>query len=178
MSDITRTFIDSTYSVKVFNEETESIEVISVAFTGKVDTADFKKAFSKSSASAGKTLLKVLKVDYAETLYSMPESTFIKFGKVVDARSKETRNTVTKEIISQVAVCKVIDNETEEISVQPFTLPRKMTADEFKRFANKRLAGFTVIKVQEIKDINNLYYMPVDEFKARAEKLPPRSAVK
>lgn len=173
MSNITRTYFNTVVSVKLFDNGTDEIITRTATIDGKIALNDVKKVLEKSGVFSYATILKITNVSYDEALYSMSEADFMKHGKAYDERSKETRDCVTKEIIASVAACVAVDNETMSVETVDYPLPRKMSSDEAKRFINKRETRFTVVKC-DIVEVNQLYAMPIDEFKAKAEKLPPR----
>lgn len=175
MSDITRTFFTTTITAKVFDNDNDEITPYTATIPGKIPVNECKKALEKEPGFTRVfTILKVIEVSYDEKLYSMPESTFVVLGKVADERSKETRNTVSKTILGYIAHIKVADNESLEIRDDVEVLPRKMSADEAKKYLNKKFEFSTVIKVTGIQETNSLYYMSVEDFMKNAEVLPPR----
>ena len=174
MSNITRTYFNTVVTVKLFDNNTDEIVMRTATIDGKIALNEVKKTLEKANAFPYGTILKISAVFYDEALYSMSEADFMKHGKAVDERSKDTRNCVTKEIIASVAACVAVDNDSMTVESIDYPLPRKMSADEAKRFINKRETLYTVVKC-DILEVNQLYAMPIDEFKAKAEKLPPRA---
>ena len=174
MSDITRTFFTTVAAVKLFDNSSDEIIMRDITIPGKLAAVDVKKHIDKNPDFVWYTLLKVLSVNYDEKLYSMSESDFILNGKSADERSKETRNTVSKTIVGFMALCKVADNESFEISDKALSLDRKMTAEAAKKWLNKRYSTFTVLKVSDVQEYNSLWYMSVADFMSKATVLPPR----
>lgn len=175
MSNITRTFFTTVVSAKVYDTAREEIITCDVTMPGKIAFNDCKKAVEKRiSVDKDFTLLKVLSVNYDEKLYSMTEENFMRLGKPYDARNKETRGTVSKEIIGTVASCVVVDNDSYNVETEDFMLPRKMDSDTAKKYLNKTISGKTVVKVNFV-EVKQLYAMPISVFMENAEVLPPRA---
>ena len=177
MSNITRTFFTTNADVKIFDTGADDIVIETFTFPGKVAINDIKKIIEKSPVYSAFTVLKVVSVNYDEFLYCMSEHDFMRYGKPADERSKETRNAVTKEIIGYTVKGLGVDDKAETISGFNLLIPRKMGKDEAKRFLNKHIPGYTVVRVDSVDEVKQLYYMGVDDFKAKAEKLPPRKIV-
>lgn len=175
MSNITRTFFTTIISAKVFDNVRDEITTCTATIPGKIAMNDCKKAIEKHIAiDKDFTLLKILSVNYGEKLYSMSEENFMRFGKPYDARNKETRGTVSKEIVGTVANCVVVDNDSYNVETVDYMLPRKMDSDTAKRYLNKTISGRTVVKVNLV-EVKQLYAMPVNVFMENAEILPPRT---
>ena len=174
MSNITRTFFSTVAAVKLFDNSSDEIIMRDITIPGKLAAVDVKKHIDKNPDFVWYTLLKVLSVNYDEKLYSMSEENFMRLGKPYDVRNKETRGSVSKEIIGTVASCVVVDNDSYNVETEDFMLPRKMDSDTAKKYLNKTISGKTVVKVNLV-EVKQLYAMPVDVFMENAEILPPRA---
>lgn len=107
-------------------------------------------------------------------LYGMDEADFIKYGKVAEARSKETRNTISKEVVAKLAVCTAIVNR--EIVTEKHFIPNRFTdCVKATAYARKHF-GQHIVTVDEIEEVKTLVYMPVDDFITHAEIMPERKA--
>ena len=174
MSSITRTFFSTVAAVKLFDNSSDEIITRDITIPGKLAAVDVKKHIDKNPDFVWYTLLKVLSVNYDEKLYSMTEQRFMEMGKPYDARNKETRGMVSKEIIGCMARAVCVDNETCEIRNLDIMLPRRMDCDSAKKYLNKQGYDYTVVKLFTL-DVKQLYAMPVDVFMENAEILPPRA---
>lgn len=173
MSDITRTFTDTTITAKVFDNTSDEITTICRVFHERIELEDSKKKLSKVLAPEDFTILKVLAVDYDSKRKGMTEDDFMTFGEKVDARSKDTRGMVSKEIIGQQAICVTVNNDDFSVAQRSILLPRKMDGEEAKRFINKRVVGYTVVKVLTIEEVKELWVMPPETFLAHAFDVAP-----
>lgn len=173
MSIITRTFTNTTIKAKVFDNNTDEICTIERTYPDRVELADSKKKLTKDSTLAGVTVLKILAVDYDPQRKGMTEDDFMLYGQRVDARSKDTRGMVSKEIIGQQAVCVTVSNDDFAVSQRNILLPRKMDSEEAKRFINKRTDRYTVVKVTAIEEVKELWVMPPETFLAHAFDVAP-----
>lgn len=173
MSDITRTFTDTVITAKVFDSIHDEITTITRVFHERVELADSKKKLVKVLAPEDYTILKVLAVDYDSKRKGMTENDFMLYGERVDARSKDTRGMVSKEIIGQQAVCVAVNNDDFSVSSVNVLLPRKMDSEEAKRYINKHNDRYTIVKVTSIEEVKELWVMPPETFLEHAFDVPP-----
>lgn len=173
MSDITRTFTDTIITAKAFDNAHDEITTIVRVFHERIELADSKKRLVKALASDEYTVLKILSVDYDSKRKGMTETDFMRYGERVDARSKDTRGMVSKEIIGQQAVCVAVNNDDFSVSAINVLLPRKMDNNEAKRFINKHNDRYTVVKVDSIEEVKELWVMSPDTFLEHAFDVAP-----
>lgn len=128
----------------------------------------------KAAQAINPAIVMVESMTEKTALYGMDESDFIKYGKVAEARSKETRNTISKEVVAKLAVCTAIVNR--EIVTEKHFIPNRFTdCVKATAYARKHF-GQHIVTVDEIEEVKTLVYMPVDDFIARAEIMPERKA--
>lgn len=83
---VTRTIKDNQVTVKLYNLDTDEVEVTDLHITGNYPDDELLKRSEARLAGANVKVLKVLNVITTEKLYAMPESTFLLYAKEIPPR--------------------------------------------------------------------------------------------
>lgn len=173
MSEITRTISSVTANitaVKVIDGK-KSLESVKVdGIPAKYDTEEKVLRFVKKSIPAA---VMVDSMEVTSKLYAMPEDAFIARAHKADARSKETRDTISKEIIGKLAITTEVTPD-RQLVMGARIIPNRFTdCDKACSYLRKH-EGKHIISVDEIQLVKQLMYMTVSDFIAAAEVRPLR----
>lgn len=143
--------------------------VIAVPTTCK-DTATAEKIIRKRGLENGK-LISVEKLSTVEQLYGMEETDFIKYARPVEARSKETRNMISKNVETLVGNLVYMDVATRKISEREVTIPAnyEKRLDKYAQvIAQPNEKGITIENVHKVA---SLYVITETDFIAHSKKM-------
>ena len=83
---VTRTIKDNQVTVKLYNLDTDEIEITDLHITGNYSDDEMIKRAEARLSGANVKVLKILNVLTSEKLYAMPESTFLLYAKEIPPR--------------------------------------------------------------------------------------------
>lgn len=149
---ITRTFNKNVCTCVVYaNGKThESVVTIPVGF----DTEESAERYIRKNVQLDGKLAAVVSIEKVGALYGMDESDFIKLASIVDERSKDTRNCITKTVVGKVGTLVYMDSE-RNIHEMLVRVDSKRNLDKQAR----ELApdGCKGIDIEDIHDSSALY---------------------
>lgn len=161
MKNITRSFITTSGTVIVYDADKKALAEKHFTIDGKFDDAGCIKALENNGFKA----LDILNRETAETLYGMPESSFIALGTAYAERSKENRGMVSKAISTNVYGVKVYAMDTKTIE------DKTITAASVKELEKNLPANFKLLEVVSTSTVETLVCMSVDDFKKNARPM-------
>lgn len=163
---ITRTFLKNVCLCAVYADGKIHDESVTIPY-GYNSEESAEKYIRKNVQLNGK-LASVLSVEKSETLYGMSEADFVSLAKVVDARSKETRDCITKTVVGKIGTLVYMDSE-RNIKEMPVRVDSKRNLDKQAReLAPNGCKGITI---ENIKDSEALYVMDEATFIANARPM-------
>lgn len=161
MKNITRSFITTSGTVIVYDAEKKALAEKHFTIDGKFDDAACIKALENHGFKA----LDILNREITETLYGMPESSFITLGKTYSERSKENRGMVSKAISTNVYSIKVYAMDTKTIE------DKTMAAASIKELEKNLPSNYKLLEVVSTATVENLVCMTVEDFKKNARPM-------
>ena len=151
---ITRTFVKNVCLCAVYAGGKINMESVTIPY-GYNSEESAEKYIRKNVQLNGK-LASVVAIKKSESMYGMSEADFVSLAKVVDARSKETRDFVTKTVVGKIGTLVYMDSE-RNIKEMPVRVDSKRKLDKQAReLAPKGCKGITIENVQ---DSEALYVM-------------------
>lgn len=173
MSEITRTITTRTAVCTAVKNENGKKTLESVTVCGipaKYDSEEKALRFVKKSNPAVAMIDELTEVT---ALYAMTEEDFSEKAIPAKERSKETRDTISKELFRKIAVCTVVTKERTLVE-ECYSIPNRFT-DTVKacNYCRKHY-GNHIISVDEIRLEKQLAYMTIADFIANAEVRPLR----
>ena len=163
---ITRTFVKNVCLCAVYTDGKLHNESVTIPYG--YNSEESAEKYIRKNIQLGGKLASVIVIEKSETLYGMPEADFISLAKIVDARSKETRDFVTKTVIGKIGTLVYMDSERniKEMSVR---VDSKRNLDKQAReLAPNGCKGITIENVQ---DSEALYVMDEATFIANARPM-------
>ena len=88
---ITRTIVNSSVTVKVYNEETDELTTTTLEITGKFSNDELLKRCENRLTGSNLKVLKIINLETTEKLYGVSEAAFMAIAVEIPPR------TVTKE---------------------------------------------------------------------------------
>lgn len=152
---ITRTIINNACTCTIYKDGKLSDAVIVIP-CGYNTTDAAERYIRRNSLCEGK-LVEVSKVNKLSELYGMEETEFIKLAVAVTERTKETRNAITKTVITKRAklVYMTADRKIDEIIVN---IPSNLGKREMSSFiVNATPKGGKPIELSEAEEVSTLY---------------------
>lgn len=169
---ITRTFTTVYAESLVFEDGKVMTSYPIVPATCK-DTASAEKYIRKHNLTSGK-LISVEKLSTVEQLYGMEESDFIKYAHPVAARSKETRNMISKNVETLVGTLVYMDVATREIREREITIPANYEKRLDKYAQAVAEANEKGITIENVHKVAALYVISESDFIAHSKKMIDR----
>ena len=166
---ITRTMTTVNAESLVYVDGKIISSIITVPVTCK-DTAMAEKIIRKRGLENGK-LISVEKLSTVERLYGMEEADFLKFAHPVVARSKETRNMISKNVETLVGTLVFMDVASREIREREVTIPAnyEKRLDKYAQvIAQPNEKGITIENVHKVA---SLYVISEADFIAHSKKM-------
>lgn len=173
MSEITRTITTRTAvctAVKNENGKKTLETVIINGIPAKYDSEEKVLRFIKKSNPAV-AMIDELREECA--LYAMQEDDFAEIATMAKERSKETRDTISKELFRKIAVCTVVSKERTLIE-ECYNIPNRFTDTAKACNYCRKHYGQHIISVDEIRVEKQLAYMTIADFIAHSEVRPLR----
>lgn len=166
---ITRTFT-TVYADSLVFENGKVIQSMAIVPDTCKDNASAEKYIRKHGLVSGK-LISVEKLSTVEQLYGMEESEFLKFAHPVVARSKETRNMISKNVETFVGNLVYMDVATREIREREVTVPAnyEKRLDKFAQLAAE--ANEKGITIENVHKVASLYVISEADFIAHSKKM-------
>ncbi len=167
---ITRSFVKNLCTVTVYSGGNLSEKKIYIP-CGYNDNSSAERYIRRNNLDIGGKLVEVNSIEKISSLYGMEESTFIKLARVVVERSKDTRNAITKTVISNSAimVCMTGIRTIEEVYI---TYPTNMGKKELASFIDTILPdGYKFIELTDIKKSEKLYALDEETFIKNAKPM-------
>ena len=161
MKNITRSFVSTSGTVIVYDTEKKALAEKNFTIDGKLDDA----ACIKTLENNGFKALEILNRETTETLYGMPESSFITLGNSYSERSKENRGMVSKSINTNVYGVKVYAMDTKTIE------DKCITASSVKQLEKDLPTNFKLLEVVSMTSVETLICMTVEDFKKNARPM-------
>lgn len=163
---ITRTFVKNVCTCVVYANGKMSEQLVNVPADFNTDEKA-EKYIRKNVALDGK-LAAVDKIEKVEQLRGMDESKFMQLAKVVDARSKDTRDCITKNVVAHFGMLVYMDKE-RKLHEQLVRVNDKRNLDKQAReLAPNGCKGITIENVHEQAA---LYVMDEETFIANSKPM-------
>lgn len=167
---ITRSFVKNLCTVTVYANGELSEKKVYIP-CGYNDNASAERYIRRNNLDIGGKLVEVNCIEKISSLYGMEESTFIKLAKVVDERSKDTRNSITKTIISNSATM-VCMSDKRTIVEDNVTYPCNIGKKELAAFISSVLPnGYKFIELTDFKKSEKLYALDEETFIKNAKQM-------
>lgn len=168
---ITRTFITVYADCTCYNvQEKKPYDAMILVPDSCINTNMAEKYLRKTMTGNDK-LVTVNSLSKSSTLYGMEESDFIKFAAPVEARSKETRNMITKTVNAIVGTYVYMDMSSREIKERSVSVPTYF-ADKLDKYAKKiEQDGEKAITIENCKTVSALYAISEAVFRREAREM-------
>ena len=164
---ITRSFNKAAASSLIYIDGKIEKRVFNVPYIfNSVELAE--KYIRKHSDSYEGKLVEVISVEKVSTLYGMDERDFITKAKKVDARSKETRGTISKTVKAFTGKLLYMD-EKRSVKDDPVFFLKGDKLDTVGK--NNTPKGGKYICIEEVQPIDVLCVMTEEEFLANAREM-------
>lgn len=164
---ITRTFMKNVCLCAVYADGKIHNESVTIPY-GYNSEESAEKYIRRNVQLNGK-LASVLSVEKSESLYGMSESDFVNLAKVVDARSKGTRDCVTKTVVGKAGTLVYMDKEYNvHRDKEVFVDPKRKIDVQAKAMSPVGCIGITI---ENIHDTEALYVMDEATFIANARPM-------
>lgn len=156
---ITRTFVKNVCTCVIYanGKTTEQLVTIPADF----NTDEKAEKYIRKNVTLDGKLASVDKIEKVEQLRGMDESKFMQIAKVVDGRSKETRDCITKNVIAHFGTLVYMDKE-RNIYEQLVRVNEKRNLDKQARELAPK--GFHGITIENVHEQAALYVMDEDTF--------------
>ena len=166
---ITRTFSKNLCTCTVFDAgKLDSVAVLIP--TGYNDSESAERYIRRRGLVTGK-LVEVSNIERVDELFGMEESKFLSLAKPVDERSKETRDAITKTIISVAATLLYMTKDRKVESVAVF-LPKNASKKESTAAIAARLPdGAKPITLEDKRELSAIYALDEATFIANASRM-------
>ena len=151
---ITRTFNKNKCTCVIYadGKTHESVVTIPVGF----DTEESAERYIRKNVQLDGKLAAVVSIEKVGALYGMDESDFIKLAKIVDERSKDTRNCITKTVVGKVGTLVYMDS-ARKIHDMLVRIDSKRNLD--KQARELAPEGCKGISIENIHESSALYVM-------------------
>lgn len=157
---ITRSFNKSAASALVYIDSKIENKVFNIPYLFNTPVLAEKYLRKHPEEVEGK-LVEVVSVEKVSTLYGMDERDFIAYAKKVDARSKETRGTISKTVKACLGKLLYMDEKRQVKDVPVFFLK----GDKFDVVGKANTPkGGKYICIEEVEQVDVLCVMTEDEF--------------
>lgn len=159
---ITRTFntVSAHALIYVDGKVTESI----INVPRNCDTTDKAEKYIRRTNSCTGKLIGVDKMDITSGLYGMEESDFLIHAKPVEARSKETRNMISKTVDTLVGELVYMDMSDRQVKTRPVTIPKNYEKRLDKYAQSCAKSGEKGVTIENVKTVSALYVMSESDF--------------
>lgn len=166
---ITRSFVKNACTCTIYKDGKLSDAVIIIP-CGYNDNSTAERYIRRNNLVDGK-LVEVTKIDKLSALYGMEESDFIRLAKKVDARSKETRDSITKTVITKRATMLYMTPERKiescEINLAVNLGKRELAKELAKLLPN----GCKFIDLDNMEEVETLYALDEQTFISNSRKM-------
>ena len=152
---ISRAFSAHTYTIKVYNNTTDTVATMSHTFNTEMSVKDIKKALNTDTI----TVLNAVLENVNTAVLEMPVDDFIKLASPVTDR----RGHVTKDITVYTYAVKVYNETTDTISTVTRSYNREMGKKDIQKTESN-----TVLSVSLTGTESAVLGMSPDDFKAHA----------
>ena len=160
---ITRSFNKVAASALVYRDGKITTDTICIPYL--FNTVELAEKYIRKNISIDGKLVEVVSVEKVSTLYGMDERDFIAKAKKVDARSKETRGTISKTVKAFTGRLLYMDEKRSVKDVPVFFLK----GDKLDTIGkNNTPKGGKYICIEEVQPIDVLCVMTEEEFLANA----------
>lgn len=161
---ITRSFNENFVSILVYKDG--KILDDSVIIPRGFDEPKTAEKYIRKNVQLDGKLVDVINVEKLSALYGMSEKDFIALAKPVTERSKETRGYISKTVIAKGGTLLYMASD-RSVHDMPVIVPNGMKLKN----AVKELApvGTIGIDIENLHDVETLYVMHPDDFKASAK---------
>ena len=173
---ITRSFVKNSCTATVYKDGKLSSAVFIIP-CGYNDNDSAERYIRRNMSIDGK-LVEVNAIEKLSALYGMEESEFINLATSVNERSKETRNAITKTIVTFKAklVYMTPDRKIEDITIN---LPQNMGKKEYSRFILAATPkDCKPIELTDKEEVSTLYALDEQTFIANAREMSDHSHFK
>ena len=144
---ITRSFVKNLCKCIVYKDNKTHEETVVIPYGFNTDFSA-EKYIRKNNLVDGK-LAAVIHIEKVSALYGMDESDFIKLGKRVDERTKETRNCITKTVNGLVGTLVYMDAK-HNIQYMSVRVQKGVNLDKQARaLAPNGCKGITIENIKE-----------------------------
>jgi len=152
---ITRSFSCTSFDAVIYSRDSKSInyehKIISGAFK---DTDSLMKYLAKHN----RNILDVDNIKIIDSLYGMTVTDFVRYGQKFDARSKETRELITKQIENKIYTVRVYDKVRKNV------IDTDVTAKDEKQIVKNLPSNYTLLEVVSCEITSSIYGMEEKTF--------------
>lgn len=167
---ITRTFT-TVYATCLVYENGKIVET-EIALPDSCDiTTLAEKYIRKNPTVLSGKLVEVQSTRKQSVLYGMDESDFIKFAAPVSARSKDTRNKITKTVNAYKGNLLYMDTISRTVKSREVSIPADMKNKLDKYMKIIEQTDEKAIMIENITPVAALYAMSEQDFKAHAKRM-------
>ena len=143
-----------------------------IALPDSCDIARVAEKYIRKNPSllSGK-LVEVQSTRKQSTLYGMDETDFIKFATPVTARSKETRDKITKTVNAYKGTLLYMDTVSRAVNSRDVSIPADMKSKLDKYMKTIERENEKAIMIENVVPVAALYAMSEYDFKAHAKRM-------
>ena len=167
---ITRTFVTVYAESLVFEDEKVMTSYPIVPATCKDITSAEKYIRKNPSIISGK-LVEVTELNKQTELYGMDESDFIRLAKPYEARSKDTRNLITKTVRGYIGDYLYMNTTARQLSTRKVSVPTDMSAKLDKYAKSIEQENEKAITIENLNPVESLYGMSESDFRKYGKKM-------
>ena len=166
---ITRSFVKNACTCTVYKDGKLS-DVVVIIPCGYNDEQTAERYIRRNNLTEGK-LVEVVKIDRLSALYGMEESTFISLAKKVDARTKETRDSITKTVITKRATMLYMTPERKIESCEINLAVNLGKRELAKELAKLLPMGCKFVDIDNMEEVETLYALDEATFIRNAREM-------
>lgn len=167
---ITRTFITMFATCTVYEDGKLMESVVALPDTCTL-TGIAEKYIRKHPAVISGKLVEVKEIKKVTALYGMDETDFIKFATPVTARSKETRDKITKTVNAYKGTLLYMDTVSRAVNSRDVSIPADMKNKLDKYMKTIERENEKAIMIENVTPVAALYAMSEHDFKAHAKRM-------
>lgn len=167
---ITRTFTTNFATCTVYENGKLMESVVALPDTCTLPGFAEKYIRKNPSIISGK-LVEVTSVKKVSTLYGMDETDFIKFATPVEARSKDTRDKITKTVNAYKGTFLYMNAVSRAVESREISIPADMKNKLDKYMKTIERENEKAIMIEDVTPVAALYAMSEHDFKAHAKRM-------
>ena len=167
---ITRSFVTVFASCKVYESGKLLDAIVALPdFCTLVSTAE--KYIRKNPSIISGKLVEVTELNKQTELYGMDESDFIRLAKPYEARSKDTRNLITKTVRGYIGDYLYMNTTARQLSTRKVSVPTDMSAKLDKYAKSIEQENEKAITIENLNPVESLYGMSESDFRKYGKKM-------